>query len=421
MPERAFTKIDASPAELRAAALSLMPGASVFVIDRDLRLVVAEGGALRQHQLDPGELTGKLLAEAVPAQAYDQLEPEYRATLEGETRDFIHISSDGTRTYRIQTRPITTEGEVTGGIVYSIDISELEEIREQLGEAIERFETAFTHAPIGMAMVALDGTWMRVNPALCQLTGYSEEELQKLTFSDITHPDDIAADEAQAERVLAGEIESYTMEKRYITKAGEVVWIELNGSVVKDDDGKPLHFISQIQDISARRIVEEELRRSAIEDPLTGLPNRRFFNDQIARQLDRSRRHGENAVVLMIDIDEFKAVNDRFGHAGGDKFLCFFADHLKHDARGHDVVSRLGGDEFATMKVAIDPANAATLAHRTMETFDLLEMELGGTTIQCRASVGWALLNDKTENVDSVLREADHSMYEVKRRRNLDR
>ena len=421
MPERSLFDIDATSVEMRAAALSLMSGVSVFVFDRDLRLLMAEGGALRQHGFDPEDFTGKLLEDAIPPAAFELLGPRYRATLEGNPSTFVYESQDGTRIYRVQTRPVLLEGEIVGGIIYTVDISELERTRTQLEEAIGRFETAFTEAPIGMALVGLDGSWLRVNPAFCRLTGFSEEELTKLTFADITHPDDLAADQAQAARLLDGEIENYSMDKRYRTKAGDFVWAQLNGSVVRDNEGNPLHFIAQVQDISARKEAEAELLRLAIEDPHTGLPNRRYFNDQVARQLDRGRRHGEESVVLMIDIDGFKEVNDLYGHAAGDRLLCFFAENLVSNSRRHDLVCRLGGDEFAVMKVAIAPGSASDLARQTMEIFDSLKLELAGTTIDCRASVGWAVMNEETRDVDSVLRAADHSMYETKRRRQAGR
>lgn len=421
MPGRALFNIEATSAEMRAAVLGLMPGVSVFVFDRDLRLLLADGGALREHGFDPEDFTGKLLKDAVPPEAYAELEPRYRATLEGKPSKFVYESTDGTRIYNVLTRPVERDGQVAGGIVYTIDISALEETRKQLEAAIGRFETAFTEAPIGMALVGLDGSWLRVNPAFCRLTGFEETELKQLTFADITHPDDLAVDLKRAQQLLGGEIETYVMEKRYLTKSGEYVWAQLNGSLVKDKDGEPLHFIAQIQDISERKRAEAELRRLAIEDPLTGLPNRRYFNDQVARQLDRCRRHGEASVVLMVDIDDFKDVNDVYGHVAGDQLLRFVAENLVIHSRKHDLVCRIGGDEFAVMKVAIEPGSAEDLALDTMRMLDGLEMELAGSKIACGASVGWGLMDADTKDVDGVLKEADRSMYETKRRRRAGR
>ncbi len=116
----------------------------------------------------------------------------------------------------------------------------------------ERFRGAFDYAAIGMALVARDGRWLKVNRSLCEIVGYSEEEMLGLTFQDITHPDDLDADLAHVRDMLNGASRYYHMEKRYFRKDGQVVWIQLSVSMVHDAAGQPLHFIAQIQDISAQ-------------------------------------------------------------------------------------------------------------------------------------------------------------------------
>lgn len=120
------------------------------------------------------------------------------------------------------------------------------------------FFNAFTHSCIGMALVGLDGRWLDVNNALCQLVGYSKNELLLLTFQDITHPDDLAPDLAYTKRLLDGEVSSYSLEKRYITKDGKFVWIALTVSLARNDDCEPDFFIAQIVDISAQRRAEQD-------------------------------------------------------------------------------------------------------------------------------------------------------------------
>ncbi len=127
-----------------------------------------------------------------------------------------------------------------------------------LHEIDVHFRGAFQYAAIGMALVAPDGRFLQVNRALCDLTGYAEEELLRRTFQDITHPDDLDADLALVRQMLAGEIPYYHLEKRYFDKLGRVLWIVLSVSLVRDGDGKPLYFISQIQDITRRKQVEAE-------------------------------------------------------------------------------------------------------------------------------------------------------------------
>ena len=132
-------------------------------------------------------------------------------------------------------------------------------------EADALFQNAFEHAAIGMALVAPDGSWLRVNRSVCQITGYSEDELLKRTFQDITHPDDLEHDVANVKKILAGEIDTYQMEKRYFHKNGSIIWVLLSVSLVRDKDGKPRFFISQIQDITRRKEGEEQLSEAAAE------------------------------------------------------------------------------------------------------------------------------------------------------------
>jgi PAS domain S-box-containing protein len=128
----------------------------------------------------------------------------------------------------------------------------------------QKLSSAFKDAAIGMALVKTDGQWLQVNPALCALVGYTEQELLATTFQAITHPADLDADLAFVRQMLTGEIRTYQMEKRYFHKHGQVVWILLSVSLVRDPFGQPLYFISQIQDITERKQVEEALRKSEV-------------------------------------------------------------------------------------------------------------------------------------------------------------
>ncbi len=118
-------------------------------------------------------------------------------------------------------------------------------------------EAAFHSASIGTALVGLDGTWLRVNQALCEIVGYAEEELLKLTFQDITHPDDLAGDVALVQQLLRGESSHYELEKRYLHKDGRIVWINLSATLTRTPEGEPWVFLSQIQDITARKRAEK--------------------------------------------------------------------------------------------------------------------------------------------------------------------
>src|SRR5829696_10220448 len=140
------------------------------------------------------------------------------------------------------------------------DITERKQAEEELRESEERFRGTFEQATVGIAHVGTDGHWLRVNRRLCDIVGYEKEELLRLTFQDITHPDDLETDLEGARRLLAGEIETYSREKRYFRKDGSIVWIYLTVSLVRSPLGEPRYFISVTEDITERKRVEEAQR-----------------------------------------------------------------------------------------------------------------------------------------------------------------
>lgn len=155
------------------------------------------------------------------------------------------------------------ELEALEGVIY--DVTKRVRAEKALREAEERFRRSFEDAAIGMALVATDGRWLQVNDALCQLVGYPKEELLQKTFQEITHPYDLDADLELVSRALSGEIQSYQLEKRYFHKEGHIAWILLSVSLVNDEEGEPLYFVSQIQDITGRKEAEAALREACLQ------------------------------------------------------------------------------------------------------------------------------------------------------------
>jgi PAS domain S-box-containing protein len=155
------------------------------------------------------------------------------------------------------------EGRVRFAVNIFRDITERRRAEEALRQSEERFRATFEQAAVGVAHVSLEGRWLRVNQKLLEIVGYSGEELLRMTFQEITHPDDLETDLEQARRLLAGEIDTYSMEKRYIKKDGSIVWINLTVSLVRDPNGAPEYFIGVIEDISERKRAEGERSRLA--------------------------------------------------------------------------------------------------------------------------------------------------------------
>lgn len=154
------------------------------------------------------------------------------------------------------------KGEVSCMIGSLRDITAQKEYERQLKTSESRFKDSFNSSAIGMALVGIDGHWLEVNDTMCKIVGYSKAELKEMTFQDLTHPDDLKADLRNVELLLQGRIPFYQLEKRYVHRSGEVVWILLSVSLVRDADAEPLHFVSQIEDVTTRKVAEEELKNS---------------------------------------------------------------------------------------------------------------------------------------------------------------
>ena len=292
---------------------------------------------------------------------------------------------------------------------------ELDEPRvaEPESEAAQtRFETAFTSAPIGMALVDMDGRWLQVNDALCRITGHTRSEFLATTLRAITHPDDVDRDADVMRDLLDGKVPSCQIEKRYRHVWGHYLWVLLTVSLVRDDQGRPSYVVAQVQDISERKELAARLEYLLDHDFLTGLFNRRRFQLEINHEAERVARYGGDGAVLMIDLDNFKDVNDAFGHKAGDDLLKGVAGALRNRIRQTDVVARVGGDEFAMLLPEADADRAQIVADTIVKTLNRQVAVLGEQSIHVTASVGVSLFGGRS--AAEVLEFADAAMYEAK-------
>ena len=272
-------------------------------------------------------------------------------------------------------------------------------------EAEERFRLAFDHAAIGMALVAPEGRFLRVNGTLCEMLGYDQAELLAATFQDITHPEDLDADLEHVQAMLAGSIRTYSMEKRYRRADGSFTWALLSVSLVRDDADHPRYFISQIQDIDDRKQAQGELEHLANHDPLTGTLNRWAWDRELARALAEAHRDGRMVAIALIDLDDFKQLNDTRGHDAGDRALADAAGWWRGQLRGQDLLARVGGDEFAVLLAHCDVAHVCAIADRLKQ--------LPPETVRC--SIGIAISRTGEDAAD-LMRRADRALYADKRR-----
>jgi diguanylate cyclase (GGDEF)-like protein/PAS domain S-box-containing protein len=327
------------------------------------------------------------------------------------------IRKDGTAVWTNRTISLSGNagGEARHLIAVIEDIDERKRLESVLRESEQRFRLAVENAPIGKGLVSLEGRWLQANPALCQLTGYTEQELLGLNFKEMTHPDDQEKDRHLLEQFAAGVISTFEIEKRYIHKDGHVVEVLLSVTLVRDAEGQRLYYLVQVQDITDRKSNERRLAYLAQHDALTDLPNRTLFRERVVRAMERVR-HGKRPLALMyLDIDHFKSINDGLGHGAGDALLTGFAARLKSSVREDDTVARLGGDEFTILIPELHrDEDAETVARNILvnvaRPFTLLSQQVTVTS-----SIGIALYRGEDLSHDRLLTCADQALYQAKK------
>ncbi len=275
-------------------------------------------------------------------------------------------------------------------------------------QADKRFKATFEQAAVGIAHVAPDGRFLMVNERFCEIAGWDRDSLIAGGFQQITHPDDIAVDMGKVRDLLEGRGTSYSMEKRYIRSDGNTVWINLTVSLVRSAGGQPDFFVSVIEDISARRAAESD----AEYDALTGLLNRRGVRRQLHGLTERLGPRAGGLATAFVDLDGFKAVNDKFGHSEGDRCLIKIAAALRGLARKSDLIARYGGDEF----VALFPAPSERAARKML---DRLRKEMStvsdGEPWTVGASIGMVFVPAAAaSDPESLIVAADRLMYQAK-------
>ncbi len=388
----------------------------VVVLDPDSTLRYVSPSAERLLGWAPAELEGRMGFDLV-------VEADRDIALQAMEETLTEPGPTAAREFRLWDRsgwPVCVEAvannqlddpAVNGVILHLRDINERRLLEGNLREAEERFRHAFAKAPTGIAVMDLAGGFVEVNPALARILDRTPEGLVACVADDLTHPDDLLVDVAQTQRLLAGEIGGYRVEKRYLRPDGTTVWASLNVSALCGADGEPQHLLAHIEDITARRSLTQELSHLAHHDGLTGLPNRTAVHRRIDDALARTDRDGVG--VLFVDLDDFKRVNDLHGHAFGDLVLSAVALRLAEAVRPADFVGRVGGDEFVIVCEPATEASVDRVASRVSEAFQRPLDVSGFPSVRVGVTVG-GVVAGRGETTNAVLRRADEAMYRGK-------
>ena len=292
------------------------------------------------------------------------------------------------------------------------------DVERALSDSESRFRALFEGAALGIGMADIDGRIIQANAALGALLGYTPDELCRLNVGDLVHADSSPIDwgsPASSAGAAGGDRlrDHVRLERAYYRKDGTVVWTDVTVSLLRDQAGEPRYTVAMVEDITDRHELEERLRYQALHDPLTGLPNRTFFDERLAAAFAGT---DPNALVGLcyLDLDGFKRINDSLGHDVGDRLLIAVAKRLQRTvaARGH-LVARMGGDEFVILSEKADHDELTALADQVLYSLDL-PVRSGPHGMRVSASIGIVAQPVGASGPAEILKAADLTLYRAK-------
>ncbi len=399
----------------------------VFWKDRNLRYM--GGNLMLAHDagfFHPDELIGKTDYELGWKSRAERYQADDMNVIESgipqlDVEETMTARDGRTFWWRTSKVPLRKEndGEIIGVLGIYDDISERKQIDESLRQSEQMLRSFYDLGLVGLTITSPEKGWIRINDYLCEMLEYSEQELRQMTWTQLTHPADLAEDEEQFRRMLDNEINGYELETRFVSRSGKVIPTRLVVRCVRKANGEADYVTAMIENITERKQSEERIRYLAFYDVLTQLPNRRLLMDRINLALSVSARSNQYGALLFLDLDRFKLLNDRLGHDYGDLLLTEVAERIRFCVRDVDTVARLGGDEFVVLIENISPnAEDASqrVAHIAEKIRDMLTMpyQIKGHENYSSPSIGVCLYCGSGESADDLLKHADMAMYQAK-------
>ena len=275
--------------------------------------------------------------------------------------------------------------------------------------------TIFDTAPIGNAVLGSGDRIVEVNHALGHIVGFTRKELIGRTLAQLVHSEDAALLTDAVAALRAGERGGLETELRVVHASGQAVPVAVHAAALRSPDGGT-RVLLQLLDITERKRVEAHLQHMADHDPLTGLLNRRRFEQELERHVAHAQRYGTEGAVIVLDVDRFKQVNDAYGHSTGDRVITSVARVLRRRLRTTDTLARLGGDEFAVLLPKADRREAGIVARRLVEAVRAqADVATGERADAVTISVGVTVLEEHAElTAEGAMIDADLAMYDAK-------
>ncbi|MCK9557206.1 MAG: diguanylate cyclase [Candidatus Cloacimonetes bacterium] len=294
--------------------------------------------------------------------------------------------------------------------------------------------TIFDSAVVAIGLTDTEGKYVMVNPAWCSMMGYTAEEAKRLHVNDVTPPEDRQSSKANYDRLISGELPGIRLSRRYVKKDGTYFWADLHVSRVTDREGQAAGLVGIFVDIDPQKQAEadlrdlnsklslsnqelqqamEELRRLARHDSLTQLLNRRVLTEILDKEIQRSSRSKRGLAVAMADVDNFKKINDQYGHDVGDVALIELAKVLKEQIRTTDYVGRWGGEEFLFVFPETTCKGAMIVIERVREQVAKIRIPVPDGDFSFTVSIGLSY-HMGIDTGETIVQEADQAMYAAK-------
>ncbi|MGC2485543.1 MAG: EAL domain-containing protein [Acidimicrobiales bacterium] len=379
------------------------------------------GGAIRTGEI---QIINNMLTMPAPSKRRQRISEfdlrsltAFPLKVRGETLGMIAIYSEQLDYFG--PNEVETLGELAAELAYGIervrDQERLARHEQRIREAEERFRLAFEHNMAPMLFSDLDDRVIAVNDSFCRMVGFSRDELMGHDSKIFTYPEDIGITEDTLVRLTAEQIDQVRYTKRYLRKDGRIIVSEVSRSPARDPTGKILYFVSSERDITEERALADQLSHQALHDSLTGLANRALFEDRLDQVRARLARQGGFGAVLLLDLDDFKGVNDAHGHLVGDQLLTGLARRFEFVTRSTDTLSRFGGDEFLYLADGLESAqDAEDVALRLIDALNE-PFVIQGLSLEQHASIGLVIFDGTSEDSSELIQRADVALYEAKR------
>ncbi len=391
---------------------------SIYLVDEHGRYLFINNHHLERLGIPKDQIIGRSYGEFHPPEESREFTEMLRKVFStGESFQHEHKSQRDNKHFFRTFSPVkehNAQKKITGVVVISKDITEHKRVEEAIRESEQKYRSILENIEDGYAEVDLAGNIVFFNDSILKMLGYSRNELAGMNYRDVVDKDTVIMLFQIFNEVYETGKSSRGVEIEVIRKNGSIRNVEASISLILDAKGHGTGFRNFIRDVTERKGSEETIKRLAYHDALTGLPNRILFGDRLNMAIARAKRNRQYLAVMMLDLDNFKVINDTLGHHIGDQLLQRVGNRMTGLLRKEDTIARMGGDEFLLLLPEIQKLeDATTIAQKIIEAFQA-PFFIDNRKLRATTSIGIALYPNDSEDPDALIKNADIAMYRAK-------